>query len=198
MAKQNVYKLFRGGDSTSIHNFRCDGTNIYSDKMPTEVAAEYAGGRYTFSFPLAPSAMTWQRNAFRNCGANGQVAAGDFLAMLRIPSKHRIEGVSLELKVQHPAMDGWKLALQGYVYRDGEQVEIIDESTPIALCEKDGEKVFVFTEEFDRVLLENETMIIGLNVVAAKDSEEYPLSEFEGQVAVTAVVQRLFSGVAVL
>lgn len=192
---QKVFNLYRGGNALGISNFRCDGLSEYSEAMPREVAAEYAGGHYVFSFPLAPNDMRWQRNAFRSCDA---VAAGDFISMLRIPSKHRVNGVTMELKVQDSNFPGWKLALRGYVYTDGEQSKVIDFDTPIALAEKDGEKTFVFTTDFDQVLMENEHLILGLQVVSAKDADEMPLSEFNGQVAVTAIVQRLSAGVLVL
>lgn len=189
-----TFKLYRGGGSDNISNFRCDGTNVYSDKIPHQVAAEYAGGYFTMGFPLSPGDMRWQRNAFRACDA---VAAGDFLAMLRIPNRHRISGTFLEIQELDTRFANWEIALKGIIYKDGEVVKEIESADAISLSDAEGGPTFVFTEDFDQFLEPGQAMVLGLKVVSVGE-DPVPLSEFEGRANLSVSVQRFSSAVNVL
>lgn len=190
-----VYNLYRGGAAVGSHNFCCDGTNQYSEMPPKQVAAEYDLGSYTYSFAIAPAAMKWQRNAFK---AVDPLKEEDFISCLRVPEKHEIRGVTLELAKDDAAFTEWTINLQMRIFTEGELTETVNvTSDAISLAEKDGLATFVYSDEFDRVLKAGEHAEIGVVVRSTKDDDVLCVDAFDGQINVLAVVQRLTAGTSV-
>ena len=116
--ENKAINLYRGGNAEMTPNFCCVGSHQFNDQAPTQIAAEYALGSFTYSFPIAPGDMRWQRRAFQ--AVEGGLEVGDFIAVLRVPEKHRIHGVSLELAKDDPAFEGWEVNLEMRIFKDGE------------------------------------------------------------------------------
>lgn len=192
--KKNL-NLYRGGSAIGIQ-LNCDGLNRWDPKqVPTRIGVEYEGGNFTLTFPIAPSEMTWQRNAFRACEG---IEVDDFLGLMRIPEKHEVRGVVVDLQRHDLLFSGWKFALEARVYEDGELKETVETEDLISLSEQDGDPVFLHTDKFDRVLLPGQHMEVGVVLKAQKDQDIRPLADFGGSLSVTANVQTFAGSVSTL
>lgn len=186
--------LYRGGNATGIVNYDCTGQNIYSPEAPSRIAVEYQSGNFTMTFPIAPVDMKWQRNAFLHANP----VEGDFLSVLRIPARHEVRGVVMELQRQDVAFAGWKFVLEARLWEDGEVKEVLTDTNEVSLAIADGDLTYTATDAFDVHLLPNQYLELGVKLTADEASSDRRLADFTGLLSLTANVQTFAGNVRVV